>query len=253
MNVAEKVLRRTAAAAIRVGNDDEHARAVAALDAWLGRSPVATTEQLATEVRPMTSTERSRVRRQRLNATGDATGDATECNVACNGNGNVAPVALEGVGGGLVQGISPVSVENETVIPDQNSSLSDPIVTLSQPGRARARAPRKGSTTKATGVPEDGPELDAWVALHGFEQDRRDNPDDFAAFVRHHRGKGNRWVNWPDARANWKAKPWNQAGAATNVRTFRDARPVQRWTAEQAAQPTINWADDDDEPAKETA
>lgn len=67
MNAAEKVLRKAAADAIKAGNDDEHARAVAALDAWLGRGSV--TDDTATSMEGTADDrrtyERNKKRRQR--------------------------------------------------------------------------------------------------------------------------------------------------------------------------------------------
>jgi len=63
----ESVLRAAAASAIRSGNDEEHARACAALDAWLGRLPSVTMTAHEGQ-RAMTSTERSRARRGRISA-----------------------------------------------------------------------------------------------------------------------------------------------------------------------------------------
>lgn len=60
---------------------------------------------------------------------------------------------------------------------------------------------------------------------------------EFLDFVRHHRGKGNAWVNWPDAWAKWQsqAAKWaEERSAKSSANVSRFARPVQRWTPDQA-------------------
>lgn len=192
-------MRTVAIAALRAG-DDGAAQVI--LDAVKGLG--ATLSGLVTEQRPMTSTERSRLRRQRLNATPDA----TDSNVACNATGNVASVALEGDKGGGFLGISRDSLENETTIQGQNLSPG-PSHSLSQPGRARAKA------TRGTRIPEDfavTPELEDYCAKNRLPDPHVEIPK----MVRHFRtapgAKGIK-LEWPLVAQTWMRNAMDRHGA----------------------------------------
>lgn len=104
------------------------------------------------------------------------------------------------------------NVRDQIQEPEPEPEPEQPTVVVA-PAAPPAKKVRRGSTDKPTRIPADGPDFEAWVDLHGFREALTGAmAAEFLDFVRHHRGKGNAWVNWPDAWAKWQSQAAKWAG-----------------------------------------